>query len=189
MVSIRCLTCTLKHDRVSCNSYFSFFLSHTNFNRPYSLSLDYGGETSFLVSYLCLHKRSLAWAEFLRCMGQNGHGQNSDGVIRVCTSSFSLRRAKIALLFIERLGFADLRSVYFSPGAFVLIFTGGDFLRIGLINWSSPILFVLLSPHPGFFFLGKDFTIFILFRVWYFLFLWRFTLLVQCWGDRIRLLV
>jgi len=46
-------------------------------------------------------------------MGQNGHGQNSAGVIRVCTSSFTLRRAKIALLFFERLGFADLRSVYF----------------------------------------------------------------------------
>jgi hypothetical protein len=46
-------------------------------------------------------------------MGQNGHGQKSDGVIRVCTSSFTLRRAKIALLFLERLGFADLRSVYF----------------------------------------------------------------------------
>lgn len=116
MVSIRCLACTLKYDRVFCNSYFSFFLSH-NLCRPYLLSLDYCGETSYLVSYLCLHKRSLAWAEFLWCMGQNGHGQNSDGVIRVCTSSFTLRRAKIALFFIERLGFSDLRSVYFfSPG-------------------------------------------------------------------------
>lgn len=99
-----------------------------------------------------MHGTKWTWSKFGWC---------HTGVYIILT----LRRAKIALLFLERLGFADLRSVYFSPGAFVLIFTGGDFLRIGLINWSSPILFVLLSPHPGFFFLGKDFTIFILFRV------------------------
>lgn len=144
----------------------TFLSSSHNLYRPYSLSLDYGGETSFLVSYLCLHKRSLAWAEFLRCMGQNGHGQNSDGVIRVCTSSFTLRRAKIALLFIGRMGFTDLRSVYF--------FSWG--VRSRFYWWRFPsdwfdlpgvplyFLFCCLLTQASFF-PGKDFTNSILFRV------------------------
>lgn len=133
----------------------TFLSSSHNLYRPYWLSLDYGGETSFLVSYLCLHKRSLAWAEFLRCMGQNGRGQNSDGVIRVCTSSFTLRRAKIALLFIERLGFADLRSVYFLfLGRSFSFFTGGDFLRIGLIYLEFPCTFCFTVSSPRLLFSG-----------------------------------
>lgn len=57
----------------------------------------------------------------------------SDGVIRVCTSSLTLRRAKISLLFIECLGLADSRSVYFSKALFSFLLVAISFLRIGLI--------------------------------------------------------
>lgn len=87
----------------------------------------------------------------------------------MCTSSFTLRRAKIALLFFERLGFADLRSVYFFfPGPFVLFFTGGDFFRIGLIylEFRVPLYFLFCCVLTlGYLFPGEDYAIFILFRV------------------------
>lgn len=65
-------------------------------------------------------------------MGQNGHGQNSDGGIRVCTSSLALRRANSP--YSSSNAWALLICVQcILPGAFVFVFTGGDFLRIGLI--------------------------------------------------------
>ena len=132
----------------------TFLSSSHNFYRPYSLSLDYGGETLFLVSYLCLHKRSLAWAEFLWCMGQNGHGQNS-GVSYGCVhhpSPWGVRKS----LYFSSNAWALLICVQciFFPVAFVLVFTGGDFLRIGLIYLEFPCTFCFAVSSPRLLFSG-----------------------------------
>ena len=168
----------------------TFLSSSHNLYRPYSLSLDYGGETSFLVSYLCLHKRSLAWAEFLRCMGQ--------------MEMVKIRMVSCGCVH-HPSPWGVRKSLYFPSNAWALLicvqcifFSWG--VRSRFYWWRFPsdwfdlpgvplyFLFCCLLTQASFF-PGKNFTNSVLFRVWYFLFLWRFALLVRCWGERIRLLV
>lgn len=100
-----------------------------------------------------MHRTKWIWSEL-------------DGVKRVCTSSCAMWRVKTALLFIGRLGFADLRSVYSFLGAFVLFFTGGYFFRLGLnyLEFRVIVLSVCCVLTLCSFFPGKG-TTFILFRV------------------------